>query len=882
MKRVSFLTRLSLVSTLLGVLSTCGGDGSPPTDPGGNGEPPDPVLTSIVVSPSPSTLSAIDQTLQLTAVARDQDGENMSGATFSWSSSDEAVASVTSAGLVRAAGPGQTTIRVTSGSVSGMAAVSVQQVVAAVVVSPPDMALTEVGEVQQFIAEATDANGHPITDITFLWLSSDPTVATVSTTGLVTAVAEGQAMITAATGEHEGSAYLAVDLENVAPLVTIGSPADGSAYSSGETVSFEGSAEDPEDGTLSGASLIWTSSLDGQIGTGSSFGRDDLSVGSHTVSLSATDSEGATAVSMVSIGIDAPPNQPPSATITAPVDGSTVLTGEVISFQGGGTDPEDGSLTGSQLVWTSDLDGQIGTGAGFTRSNLAIGDHSITLTATDSDGATGTASVDLTVQPVPVGAIELTVSSVGQDIPSNYAVVLDGSTSETVGSNGSTTFSDLVPGTYSLELTGLTQNCQVAGDNPVSVTVTAATTTAVTMSVACRALVGTIRVVAETTGELDPDGYLVSLDGGSAQSLPVNGSVSFQDVPEGSHQVALSDLASNCTLAGSSVRNVDVLDGQTTEEVFAVTCEWTSHIAFTSGRDGDYEVYVMNPDGTGLINLTNNAASDIGSSWSPDGNRVAFRRNGDIYVVDRVQGGETRLTYDPATDRGPAWSPDGSRIAFMSFRTGYSDVFVARPDGTGLVNLTNSPSDDDEVSWSPDGSQVIFSSNRTGNYELFVINADGTGLTNLTNSPARDGTPAWSPDGLHIAFWSDRDGNGLVGNGDLYLMDADGSNVVRLTVDPENSSAPVWSPDGTRIAFTREQGSFYEIYVMTPSGSGTTRLTNTSGDNDFPRWSPDGKRIVFHSTRTGDNEIFVMDADGSNQFNLTNSAGLDGFPVWSP
>lgn len=93
-----------------------------------------------------------------------------------------------------------------------------------------------------------------------------------------------------------------------------------------------------------------------------------------------------------------PTNSPPTATITAPSDGARFLEGEAITFSGSGTDPEDGSLSGSSLVWTSDLDGRLGTGTGFDRSDLSVGTHEITLTATDADGAPGSVSVSITVQ----------------------------------------------------------------------------------------------------------------------------------------------------------------------------------------------------------------------------------------------------------------------------------------------------------------------------------------------------------------------------------------------------------------------------------------------------------------------------------------------------
>ncbi|MFQ5889488.1 MAG: PKD domain-containing protein [Gemmatimonadota bacterium] len=190
---------------------------------------------------------------------------------------------------------------------------------------------------------------------------------------------------------------------NQAPTATIAAPGTGSIFTAGQDVSFQGSASDPEDGALSGASLVWTSDLDGQIGTGASFTKSDLSVGTHVITLTATDSDGATGTATVQITVAPAGNQAPTASIAAPTAGAGFTTAENISFQGSGNDPEDGALSGASLVWTSDLDGQIGTGASFTKSDLSVGTHVITLTATDSDGATDAASVTITVQAVGAG-----------------------------------------------------------------------------------------------------------------------------------------------------------------------------------------------------------------------------------------------------------------------------------------------------------------------------------------------------------------------------------------------------------------------------------------------------------------------------------------------
>jgi hypothetical protein len=128
-------------------------------------------------------------------------------------------------------------------------------------------------------------------------------------------------------------------------------------------------------------------------------------------------------------------------------------------------------------------------------------------------------------------------------------------------------------------------------------------------------------------------------------------------------------------------------------------------IAFASNRDGNWEIYVMNADGSGVTRLTNN----------------------------------------PADDRVPSWSPDGRRIAFDSKRDGNYEIYVMNADGSGQTNLTNNPADDYMPSWSPDGRRIAFDSKRDGNYEIYVMNADGSGVTRLTNNPAFDCCPAWSP-----------------------------------------------------------------------------------------------------------------------------------------
>ena len=185
---------------------------------------------------------------------------------------------------------------------------------------------------------------------------------------------------------------------NQPPVATIQTPAAGTSFAQGETISFTGSATDPEYGALTGASLVWTSSLDGQIGTGTSFSSSTLSVGTHTITLTVTDPR--EAVGTISISITVLANQAPTTVVSAPANGATFDEGETVTFTGSATDPEDGALTGVALVWSSNIDGQIGTGGSFTRDDLSPGTHTINLTATDSEGASGITSFVIIISSI--------------------------------------------------------------------------------------------------------------------------------------------------------------------------------------------------------------------------------------------------------------------------------------------------------------------------------------------------------------------------------------------------------------------------------------------------------------------------------------------------
>ena len=267
-------------------------------------------------------------------------------------------------------------------------------------------------------------------------------------------------------------------------------------------------------------------------------------------------------------------------------------------------------------------------------------------------------------------------------------------------------------------------------------------------------------------------------------------------------------------------------------------------IAFGSERDGNHEVYVMNPDGTDETNLTNNPAIDMTPEWSPDGTRIAFAsdRDGfpvllDIFVMNADGTSPINLTNSTNTDLAPSWSPDGTKIAFHTFRDAgiglQSEIYVMDADGSNQVNLTQNAAIDVFPKWSPDGTKIAFMRQVpfSSDAEIFVMSATGANQTNITNNPAADGSASWSPDGSKIAFGSSRDDN----FGEVYVMNADGSGVVRLTTEGGNGE-PAWSPDGTKIVFATDRDGDLQIYAMNADGSNQVSLTAPPGRNSLPHW----------------------------------------------
>jgi len=288
------------------------------------------------------------------------------------------------------------------------------------------------------------------------------------------------------------------------------------------------------------------------------------------------------------------------------------------------------------------------------------------------------------------------------------------------------------------------------------------------------------------------------------------------------------------------------LDGTTALPGPAAEIAFVCYLEPSNRYHGD--ILAVLPGGRAHM-LTHGEGGNRDPRWSPDGTRVAFMstRSGveQLYVMNANGSGVVQLTHSPGFKSGVDWSPDGTRIAYASSEAGITgplgiihapgDIYVARSDGQAARRLTSGGGLNVDPEWSPDGTSIAFFSDRGGPGEIWVMAADGSQVRRLTDGPSLNASPSWSPDSKRIAFHSERDFPGGYESA-IYLMNADGTGQRRL-VDGVGLS-PDWSPDGRWIVFASRRDGPWDLYALRPDGSELTRLTDDSSIEFEPQWRP--------------------------------------------
>ena len=270
-------------------------------------------------------------------------------------------------------------------------------------------------------------------------------------------------------------------------------------------------------------------------------------------------------------------------------------------------------------------------------------------------------------------------------------------------------------------------------------------------------------------------------------------------------------------------------------------------IVFQAFRGRFPQIFTIEPDGSGLTQITHVPARDPGAespTWSPDGATIAFDaaagRGVNIFTTSPGNAPAPLPLSVGAFNGDPAYSPNGKQISFDQdigpSRPRVHGIFIANADGSHARRLTtaihSTHSFDTESQWSPDGTRLAFTRVKNSTQAaVFIFNLHGTGLRRLTPWKLDAAGPDWSPDGRTILFatyWDPQPGK--LATIDSIRPDGSHRTVLTSTRGSQQSFRPSWAPDGTRIVFTcftpTGKTGRLDLYTMNPDGMGLKRLTN--------------------------------------------------------
>src|SRR6266480_1361381 len=341
---------------------------------------PPAAVVSVDLTP-PSATVQVGQTVQLTAIPRDANGNALSDRTVTWTSSNTSAAIVSPTGLVTGVVAGSAAITATSEGKSGTASITVTNVpVASVDVTPPT-ATVQAGQTVQLSATPKDINGLPLSGRTATWTSSNTSVATVSNAGLVSAVTPGSATITATSEGKSGTATITVTGVTTVPVATVDLTPATATVQAGQTVQLTATPKDSNGNALSGRTVTWTSS-NNSVATVSTSGLvSGVTPGSATITATSEGKSGTASITVTDIPVTSVDVTPPAATVQA---------SQTVQLSATPRDANGAALSGRVVTWSSSNTSVATVSTSGLVSGVTPG--SATITAT-SEGKSGTASV---------------------------------------------------------------------------------------------------------------------------------------------------------------------------------------------------------------------------------------------------------------------------------------------------------------------------------------------------------------------------------------------------------------------------------------------------------------------------------------------------------
>ncbi len=261
-------------------------------------------------------------------------------------------------------------------------------------------------------------------------------------------------------------------------------------------------------------------------------------------------------------------------------------------------------------------------------------------------------------------------------------------------------------------------------------------------------------------------------------------------------------------------------------------------IAFVSNRGGTFDIWTIEPDGTGLTRLTSTSQNNGGPRWSADGRKIAFER--DYYVNNVLHQEAWRMNADGSgqtfvtVGTDPSWSPDGNKIVFARRGNDTEGGGVFVNDGVTETKVAPGTWDSVVPEWSADGQKIVYTNRSKGGFGyIYTVNADGTGNTKVTTT-GTDYYGTWSPAGNKIAFQ-----NPTFSPLHIWTMNADGTGRTQVGSTPEGEASPAWSPDGQKLVFeSQDSAGQADILAMNADGTGIAHVTNDSAFDSDPDWQP--------------------------------------------
>ncbi len=240
-------------------------------------------------------------------------------------------------------------------------------------------------------------------------------------------------------------------------------------------------------------------------------------------------------------------------------------------------------------------------------------------------------------------------------------------------------------------------------------------------------------------------------------------------------------------------------------------------------------------------------------TWSPDGSRIAFSMQGDIWtmaVAGESAGAEAgravAITEGPWYYFEPSWSPDGQWIAFTVDTGGNLDIGMVRADGSDLERLTEHDAVDIEPVWSHDGADLFFVSSRARGFDIFRLHVADRTVTPVVTGTGDQIQPAVSPDGRTLAWVSPV--RGRLGTGGIWTRPLDDLTAEPTLVRYEESEyrmRPQWTADGQAFLYGTDEAGSNDIAVVPASGGNPVIITNDSMGEFSPAVAPDGRSFAF-------------------------------------